>query len=67
MTKAALKKLIARVILAGHEAGIKMESPYDIENMVEDHFSHSNMMDLFYDKKGEPIKVIENAQRIVSS
>jgi hypothetical protein len=68
MTPAQRNKLVASVIVAASEAGVKMESPYDLENLWEDVLRpHSELMDFFYRDEGEPIDAVAHARKILSS
>lgn len=67
MNKNTQNKLIAAIIIAGHNAGIKMDSPYALTNMWEDFVStHSLSLHFFYDKKGNPIDAVKKAEETIA-
>jgi hypothetical protein len=48
-------ELLAKIIDLMRESGVKVESPYDFENWVEDHAHHSDLRKTkrFTDSEGE--------------
>jgi len=43
MPKPKAKEVVKNLVLWLREQGIKIESPYDLENFIADHCSHSQM------------------------
>lgn len=67
MNKKNRNKIIAQLIIAANKAGVRMESPYDIENLFDDHLrSHQASIDFFYDSEGEPIDAVAESKRILA-
>lgn len=51
--KSKKKKIIAMILKAMLDGGVKLESPYDVENWIEDNMSHEDMMGFFYENEEE--------------
>lgn len=45
------KVIIAKILQALLDGGVKLDSPYAVENWIEDNLTHDNMKQFFY--KGE--------------
>ena len=47
------KAIIANIIKVLIDGGVKIESPYDVENWISDNMEHSKMCPFFYKNEKE--------------
>ena len=45
------KVIIAHILQALIDGGVKLESPYDVENWITDYLTHNAMLPFFYDRE----------------
>lgn len=68
LSKAQKKVVAAKVMKTLIEAGIKIKSPYDVENFFEDNMTHEVMCPFFYDEnddEGKELNVMDEINKVL--